>query len=173
MRSCWYRPRNRISTSLPIRGHHRLAGRHGRRDGIGRDQRTQRLCIPTQLQIRKYRGGPPPWGYLPPNDTGEWRLIQDPVQVAVIQEVIERVLAVEPLRSVAHDLTDRKVLTPKDRFAEAQRREARGHGWHSAGLKRALMSQTLLGYAVLAREPLLDAQGRVQRDSKGQEDVRA
>src|SRR5690242_21124047 len=35
----------------------------------------------------KYRGGIPPWGYLPErNDDGEWRLVQDPLQVNVIHE---------------------------------------------------------------------------------------
>lgn len=114
----------------------------------------------------KYRGGIPPWGYLPDNQTGEWRLVQDPDQVEVIQEVTRRVLDGEPLRAVAHDLTARKVLTPRDRFAQTKGREPKGYGWHSGGLKRALTSETLLGYAV-TREPLLDAQGRPQRDAKG------
>lgn len=119
------------------------------------------------IKAGKYRGGIPPWGYLPQRDeTGTWRLVQDPEQVSVIREVVERVLSGEPLRSVAHDLTARKVLTPRDRFAQAQGREVKGYGWHSSGLKRALTSQTLLGYAV-TREPLTDAQGRVQRDIKG------
>jgi site-specific DNA recombinase len=93
-------------------------------------------------------------------------LVHDETQVRIIKEVERRVLDGEPLRSVAHDLTARGVLTPRDRFAQAQGREAKGYGWHSAGLKRALTSQTLLGYAV-GREALTDAQGRVRRDSKG------
>jgi hypothetical protein len=40
--------------------------------------------------------------------------VQDLVQVKVIEEVTKRVLSGEPLRSIAHDLTGRKVLTPKD-----------------------------------------------------------
>ncbi|SSA20670.1 integrase [Rhodococcus jostii RHA1] [Mycolicibacterium parafortuitum] len=119
------------------------------------------------LRAGKWRGGIPPWGYLPQRDeAGTWRLVQDPEQVSIIREVVERVLSGEPLRSVAHDLTERKVLTPRDRFAQAQGREVRGYEWHSSGLKRALTSQTLLGYA-LTREPLRDAQGRIQRDTKG------
>ncbi|WP_236724598.1 recombinase family protein [Mycobacterium avium] len=115
----------------------------------------------------KYRGGIPPWGYLPRQDeTGTWRLVQDPVQVEVINEVVRRVLDGEPLRAIAHDLTARSVLTPRDRFAESQGREVKGYEWHSSGLKRALTSQTLLGYAV-GREPLTDAQGRIQRNAKG------
>lgn len=115
----------------------------------------------------KYRGGMPPWGYLPQKDeTGTWRLVQDPEQVKVINEVAARVLEGEPLRAVAHDLTARNVLTPRDRFAQAQGRAVKGYEWHSGPLKRSLTSQTLLGY-VMSRESLLDAQGRPQRDSKG------
>jgi site-specific DNA recombinase len=114
----------------------------------------------------KYRGGIPPWGYLPDKSTGTWRHVQDPAQVAVINEVAERVLTGEPLRAIAHDLTARAVLTPKDRFAQTQGREPKGYQWHSSPLKRSLTSQTLLGHAV-TREPLTDAQGRVQRDAKG------
>lgn len=116
----------------------------------------------------KYRGGVPPWGYIPQRDdhTGEWRLIQDPDQVVVIHEVVDRVLKGEPLRSIAHDLTGRSVLTPKDRFAQVRGREVAGYEWHSGPLKRALTSQTLLG-RVIAREQVTDAQGRVQRDARG------
>ncbi len=96
----------------------------------------------------KYRGGVPPWGYLPDAGSGEWRLVQDPEQVKVIRKVVARVLSGEPLRAVAHDLTARGILTPRDRFAEFQAREVRGYEWHSSGLKRSLTSETLLGYAV-------------------------
>ena len=80
----------------------------------------------------KYRGGIPPWGYLPDDSSGEWRLIQDPEQVAVINEVARRVLDGEPLRAVAHDLSARGILTARNRFAESQGRQAKGYEWHSA-----------------------------------------
>lgn len=118
------------------------------------------------IRAGKYRGGIPPWGYLPEQTDDGWRYVQDPEQVAVIREVVERVLAGEPLRSVAHDLTGRKILTPKDRFAQAQGREVKGYEWHSGPLKRSLTSPTLLGQ-VVARETLTDAQGRIKRDTKG------
>lgn len=114
----------------------------------------------------KYRGGVPPWGYLPDNSAGEWRLVQDTEQVKAIREVVDRVLAGEPLRAVAHNLTSRGILTPKDRFAQARGREVKGYEWHSSGLKRSLTSKTLLGYAV-TREPLTDAQGRELRTPAG------
>lgn len=115
----------------------------------------------------KYRGGIPPWGYIPErNDDGEWRLIQDPTQVVVIHEVVERVLKGDPLRAIAHDLTARGVLTTKDRFAQVRGREVAGYEWHSAPLKRALTSPTLLG-RVVTREIATDAQGRTQRHANG------
>ncbi|WP_328589431.1 recombinase family protein [Mycolicibacter terrae] len=101
------------------------------------------------IRAGKYRGGVPPWGYLPRQDeTGTWRLVQDPEQVQIIQDVVDRVLAGEPLRAVAHDLTARGVLTPRDRFAQHQGRKVHGYEWHSSPLKRALTSPTLLGHAV-------------------------
>ncbi|OBL00876.1 hypothetical protein A5646_20520 [Mycobacterium sp. 1245499.0] len=115
----------------------------------------------------KYRGGIPPWGYLPQRDeTGDWRLVQDSEQVQVINEVVSRVLEGEPLRAIAHDLTARGALTPRDRFAQSRGREVKGYEWHSGPLKRSLTRETLLGYAV-GREALEDAQGRPRRDAKG------
>ncbi|UNQ40224.1 recombinase family protein [Prescottella equi] len=102
----------------------------------------------------KWRGGVPPWGYLPEETEQGWRLVQDPLSVSVILSVVERVLAGEPLRSIAHDLTERNVLTPKDRFAQHRGREPKGFKWHSAPLKRSLTSPTLLGYAV-SRDEIL------------------
>ncbi|MGY3553385.1 recombinase family protein [Williamsia sp. R60] len=118
------------------------------------------------LRAGKYRGGVPPWGYLPEQTEEGWRYVQDPVQVATIREVVDRVLTGEPLRAIAHDLTTRGVLTPKDRFAQSRDREVKGYEWHSSPLKRSLTSPTLLGQ-VVARETLVDAQGGVKRDGRG------
>lgn len=119
------------------------------------------------IRSGKWRGGVPPWGYLPVRGEDKvWRLVQDPVQVEVIREVAKRVLAGEPLRAIAHDLTERQVLTPKDRFAQSRGREVKGYEWHSGPLKRGLESRTLLGQ-IVTRDPVLDAKGQVQRDSKG------
>ena len=115
----------------------------------------------------KYRGGMPPWGYLPRKDeAGTWRLVQDPEQVKVIQEVVRRVLDGEPLRAIAQDLTVRKVPTQSDRFAQFQGRTIKGYAWHSGPLKRSLTSPTLLGH-VVTREPILDEHGKPVKDSKG------
>ncbi len=95
----------------------------------------------------RYTGGVSPWGYLPRQVDGEWRLVQDPESVAVIREVVDRVLSTEPMRAIAHDLTERGVLTARDRFAQHQGKPPRKYQWHSTGLRRALESKTLLGYA--------------------------
>lgn len=118
------------------------------------------------IRAGKYRGGTPPWGYLPQQTEEGWRYVQDPEQVPVINEVVRRTLEGEPLRAIAHDLTERGVLTPRDRFAQFQGREVKDYEWHSGPLKRSLTSPTLMGH-VVAREALADAQGRVQRDGKG------
>lgn len=117
---------------------------------------SERNASAARYNIRagKYRGGVPPWGYLPTDVGGSWRFVQDPVQVTVIREVVERVLSGEPLRAIAHDLTARKVLTPRDRFAEHQGREVKGYEWHSGPLKRSLTSEALLGYAVSGGKPV-------------------
>ncbi len=120
----------------------------------------------SNIAAGKYRGGVPPWGYVPSDASGEWRLIQEPGQVKVINEVVERVLAGEPTRSIAHDLTRRKVLTPRDAFAVSQGREPQGFGWHPGPLKRALTSPALLGQVVV-REHLVDDDGNPLKDKKG------
>jgi site-specific DNA recombinase len=111
------------------------------------------------IKAGKYRGGMPPWGYLPDCDTGEWRFVQDPEQVQVILEVVQRVLDGEPLRAVAHDLTARKIPTPRDIFAVHRGRDPKGYEWHSSGLKRALTHQSLLGYAMSNGQPVRDSDG--------------
>ncbi|VBA56024.1 recombinase family protein [Mycobacterium pseudokansasii] len=107
------------------------------------------------IRAGKYRGGVPPWGYLPDKSTGEWRLIPDPNQANVIREVVRRVLDDrEPLRAVAHDLTERGIPTPRDVFAASRGRDLRGYGWSSGRLKASLTSPALLGYAMSGNEPV-------------------
>lgn len=114
----------------------------------------------------RWRGGVPPWGYIPEKDGKRHRLVQDASQVEVIREVVDRVLKHESLRSIAHDLTTRGVLTPRDRFAQVKGREPSGYEWHSAPLKRALTSPAMLG-RVVTRDAVLGADGQPLRDAKG------
>lgn len=117
------------------------------------------------IRLGKYRGSTPPWGYRPDDSTGEWRLVQDVRQVKVIHEVVERVLAGEPLQRIAHDLTRRGVLTPKDQLAQDRGREPKGYAWNVTPLKRSLTSQAMLGYVV--------TKGEVVRAEDGSPVVRA
>lgn len=60
----------------------------------------------------RYRGGSvPPWGgYQPHKDeaSGDWRLVPDPAQVALVQEAARRVIAGgDSLNSICHDFTRR------------------------------------------------------------------
>ncbi|MEU9807017.1 recombinase family protein [Mycobacterium sp. NPDC050853] len=98
----------------------------------------------------KYRGGPPPWGYKTEKIDGDWRFVQDDEQVRVINEVVRRVLEGDPLRQVAADLSDRAVLTPRDRVNQLKGREIQGYSWHSTKLREMLTSKSLLGHAVTA-----------------------
>lgn len=107
------------------------------------------------MRLGKYRGSTPPWGYRPEKQTeGGWRLVldddeKDPnQQVKVIHEVVERVLAGEPLQRVAEDLTRRKVPTVKDRIKELQGKPIKGTPWSQTVLKRSLLSEAMLGYVV-------------------------
>jgi site-specific DNA recombinase len=85
------------------------------------------------IKAGRYRGGVPPWGYTPSDDTGEWRLIPDPEQAAVVNEVARRVIDGESLNSISHDLTRRGIKSPK------------GNDWTVTPLKRSLMSEAMLG----------------------------
>lgn len=117
------------------------------------------------LKAGKYRGSLPPWGYLPEKIDGDWRLVPDPEQVKVIHEVTRRVIDGEPLQRIAHELTRRGVLTPKDHFARHRDRPVAGLEWNVTPLKRALLSETLLGYAV--------SKGAIVRNDDGSPVVRS
>ncbi|WP_336879796.1 recombinase family protein [Rhodococcus globerulus] len=118
-------------------------------------------------QLGKWTGGAQlPWGYLPRETDDGWRLYPDPVAAPVIKEVAERVLAGETLRAIAHDLNEREIPTAKDRMNQHLGREMQGYSWTGGGLRRAMASPTMLGYATV-REPKRDANGVVQRDSNG------
>ncbi len=153
-------------TYRAVRRHHRPARGQGGRDGTGGHQRAQRFGVPAQLQGWQVPGRYTAMGIPPEQDElGTWRLVQDPEQVKVIREVVERVLAGEPLRAVAHDLTARGIPTPRDRFAQDQGREVKGYEWHSAGLKRS--DEPDAARVRGGQGAADDAQGRVLADSKG------
>lgn len=112
------------------------------------------------IRLGKYRGGTPPWGYRPERDgDGVWRLVHDVEQVKVIHEVVRRVLAGDPLNRVAHDLTRRGIPTVKDRMAQLQDNPMKGTTWNVTPLKRSLLSEAMLGYAVSGGKPIRNDDG--------------
>ncbi|AYF79078.1 recombinase family protein [Nocardia yunnanensis] len=100
------------------------------------------------IKAGRYRGSTPPWGYVPSDATGEWRLVRDKDQANIINEVARRVIEGEPLQRIAHDLTRRGILTPKDNFAKLRGRGIQDRQWSVTQLKRSLLSETMLGHAV-------------------------
>ena len=116
--------------------------------------------------LGKWRGGNPPWGYLPDKSSGEWRLVQDPAQVQTIREVVERVLAGERLRAIAADLTRRNVHTTTNRYREHKGQAQTLNHWHPQRMRESLESPTMLGQMTV-REPLTDRHGKPLRDSRG------
>lgn len=117
-------------------------------------------------KLGKWRGGNPPWGYLPDKSSGEWRLVQDKVQVITIREVVERVLAGEKLRAIAADLTRRNVQTTTNRYREHKGQNQSRNLWHPQRMRESLESPTMLGQMTV-REPVLDRYGKPKRDGKG------
>ncbi|MCV7409223.1 recombinase family protein [Mycobacterium florentinum] len=112
------------------------------------------------IKLGKYRGSTPPWGYLPEKVDGVWRLLQDKAQVDIIEEVVRRLLDHhQPMQRIAHDLTRRGVLTPKDHFARHRGRKVEGREWSVTQLKRSLLSETMLGYAMSGGEPVRNDDG--------------
>ncbi|MGU3502408.1 recombinase family protein [Mycobacterium sp. C31M] len=111
------------------------------------------------IKLGKYRGSQPPWGYLPAKVDGVWRLVLDKEQADVIREVAQRVIATEPLQRIAHDLTRRGVLTPKDHFGRFRGRKIENREWSVTTLKRSLLSETMLGYAVSKGKPVRNDDG--------------
>lgn len=117
-------------------------------------------------RLGKWRGGNPPWGYLPDRSSGEWRLVQDPVQVQTIREVVQRVLSGEKLRAIAADLTRRNVQTTTNRYREHKGEPQTLNRWHPQRMRASLESPTMLGQMTV-REAVVDRYGKPKRDSRG------
>ncbi len=111
------------------------------------------------LRAGKYRGGLPPYGYVPAGEKGNWRLVQDPDQVKIIGEMVRRVLDGEQLQAIAHDLTRRGVPTPSDSFDLHQGRATKGCEWLGDTLRNILSGEALLGYATADGKPIRNDDG--------------
>ena len=69
----------------------------------------------------------------------------EPDEARVIQELARRVLAGESLRSICHDLDDRKVPTPYDAVAMRQGRAPKGAKWIGSTIGRILTNPVYVG----------------------------
>ncbi|GAB93164.1 hypothetical protein GORHZ_207_00130 [Gordonia rhizosphera NBRC 16068] len=123
------------------------------------------------IESGKHRGTPP-WGYVSEKyevseGRSAWRIIPDPPQVKTIQEICDRVIAGEPIRKIAIDLTERDVQTARNRNAELRGKPTTPNKWYSTSMHRLLTSQTLLG-RIVKRDPLTDPQGQYVRNDKGE-----
>ena len=118
------------------------------------------------VQLGKFVGGSPPFGYMPEETPDGWRLVHDPEVVPIILEVVDRVLEGEPLRRITDDLNARGLTTARDLVKQRKGKKVEGHQWHSNVLKRRLMSPAMLGYT-LTRQQLTDSKGKPKLSAKG------
>lgn len=100
------------------------------------------------LREGKYRGGHPPWGYIPEKKGVEWRLVPWAETKTQLIKVVDRILEGESPSQVCADLNDRGVMTPHDMFRVAQGKKPVGSEWKTSSLIRSLRSPTLLGQVV-------------------------
>jgi site-specific DNA recombinase len=111
------------------------------------------------IRLGMYRGSTPPFGYAPEKINSEWRLVPDPFQAPVVNEIVRRVLDLEPLQKIAIDLTARGVLTPKDLLRQRQGKPIKGTEWSQTVLKRSLTSEAMLGWVMSEGKPLRNDDG--------------
>lgn len=121
------------------------------------------------VQGGRNRGGPRPYGWQPgphPTGQGSW-LYLDPDEAPVVREIVDRLLAGESARSVAHVLNDKGVPTRKGgRWTDATVlgivRSPRMVGWqpYTPGRKSASEPAQIArdndGEPIPAGEPMLD-----------------
>lgn len=111
-------------------------------------------------ELGRYSGGRLPYGYsAEPIEGGGWRLVQDPVEVAVIRKLIEQVLDGTTTGALARELTDAGVPTPMDRERARNGKAPRGGGWHRITVDRILRSKTLMGWTLHEGVTVRDADG--------------
>lgn len=105
-----------------------------------------RASIEERVTVGRWTGGACPYGYRSaPNPDGDGRvLIHDEAELAIIQEVAERVLSGESVYSVAHDLNDRRVPT-RHAIYKAGPRKGQRRSWTVQALTQILTADTALG----------------------------
>ncbi|MFI9296387.1 recombinase family protein [Streptomyces gardneri] len=123
------------------------------------------------MQLR-WRGSRPPYGYEPvPLETGGWTLMPDASAVGVLERVIRDLKKGMTLASIAVDLNQAGIPSPRDHWAIKNGRTTGGKtggktgvtrerfGWSFDVLKRLVKSETLIGWKVSNGVPVRNSEG--------------
>jgi DNA invertase Pin-like site-specific DNA recombinase len=98
-------------------------------------------------QLRKtgrWPGGRYPYGYMPEKREDGVYLVHNPETKPVLAEIVRRMIAGEPMLSIARDLNERAVPPPHGARSKATA-ESPHAGWSVPALRRMCMSESLLG----------------------------
>jgi DNA invertase Pin-like site-specific DNA recombinase len=105
----------------------RILGAVAKKSSDDTSRRIQRKQLEIAAEGRVSGGGSRPYGY------GDDKLTLRPAEAAVVAECAKRLLAGEPVRSIAHDLNERSVPT------------STGGEWSPSSLRRMLASARIAG----------------------------
>lgn len=112
----------------------------------------------------RWNGGNVPYPYRPvPGPEGGSVLVPDPDSVAVLNEIVARVLEGEAATAVANDLTARGVPTPVDRQAVIRGGKPKGRRWTATAVLGMLRGRAILGESWHNGEPVRGEDGHVVR----------
>lgn len=95
------------------------------------------------------------YGYRAVQHPDGWRLEIEPEAYSTLRYIISRVLDGEHVRSIAEELTDAGVPSPRDHQRKLRGKEVQGKPWNSQTIFKILSSRTLLGHTVSKGEPLI------------------
>ncbi|MFJ4941514.1 recombinase family protein [Streptomyces albidoflavus] len=104
-----------------------------------------------------WAGGNLPFGYQPVaiqvGHKIHYKLVQETTYAKLFREIVRRVLEGEPLRKIAADLNERKILTWRDYEgtlpplpgAKKKQREPKGIQWHPSAISRLFKKRSCVG----------------------------
>lgn len=110
----------------------------------------------------RWAGGIPPYGYRPiPRDGAPGlTLAPDPSALTVLEQMMTDILDGAQPHTIAMELNEAGVLTPRDHDDVKRGKEPRGRTWVGTTVKSVVTSPTLLGYHVHQGKPVRDGKGR-------------
>ncbi|WP_435238576.1 recombinase family protein [Streptomyces sp. YPW6] len=110
----------------------------------------------------RWAGGIPPYGYRPvPRDGAPGlTLVPDPSALSVLQQMMTDILDGAQPHSIAMELNEAGVLTPRDHDDVRRGQEPKGRTWVGTTVKSVVTSSTLLGYHIHQGKPVRDSKGR-------------